>query len=221
MQFTQISSHIFKLSIEMTVGVPILINTWYVVKDNKVYIIDTGMASYADLQIKAARSLGEPHAIFLTHGHLDHIDGAQIISETLDIPIFAHENELPFINGELPYPNKNVVEKTKVSQKVLPFECADTVPLEYFLTPGHAPGHVVFFHKQDKVLICGDLFISDSEHLHPPVYQFTYDMIENIDSGQIIDDICPTLITTSHGHDLNYSKDIYPIYNFKYKEQSQ
>lgn len=221
MQFTQISSHIYKLSIEMTVGVPILINTWYVVENSEVYIIDTGMASYADLQIKAAQSLGEPKAIFLTHGHLDHIDGAQIISETLNIPIFAHENELPFINGEVPYPNKNSVEKTKVSQKVLPFERADTVPLKYFLTPGHAPGHVVFFHKQDEVLICGDLFISDSEHLHPPVYQFTYNMLENIDSGQIIDDICPALITTSHGHDLNYSKDIYPIYNFKYKEHSQ
>ena len=58
-------------------GIPITINTWYVVKDNEVYIIDTGIEQYAELQIKVAQLLGEPKAIYLTHGHVDHIGAAK------------------------------------------------------------------------------------------------------------------------------------------------
>lgn len=105
--------------------------------DNDVYIIDTGMDDYAELQITIAKSLGNPKVIFLTHGHLDYINSAKRISEALKIPIFTHKNELP---------------------------------------------------------------------------------TENIKSGQIIDNLCPKLITTSHGDDLYYSDDIYSIYKFKYEE---
>ena len=92
----QISTHIYKLTVKTTVGIPIIINTWYVVNGDNVYIIDTGMASYADMQIRTAQLLGTPQAIFLTHGHLDHINGAKKISESLNIPIYAHEKELPY-----------------------------------------------------------------------------------------------------------------------------
>ncbi|NWK84780.1 MBL fold metallo-hydrolase [Staphylococcus sp. GSSP0090] len=220
MKLIQISDHIYKLSIQTTVGIPIIINTWFIVSAHEVYIIDTGMDDYAELQITIAKSLGNPKAIFLTHGHLDHINGAKRISEDLKIPIYAHKNELPYINGEWPYPNKTNPENTGVQYKVKPLATATNLPFIYYLTPGHAPGHVVFFHDQDQILICGDLFISDAQHLHTPIKKFTYNMAENIKSGQIIDKICPKLITTSHGDDLFYSYDVYAIYKFKYEEQT-
>ncbi|MFJ1814935.1 MBL fold metallo-hydrolase [Staphylococcus saprophyticus] len=51
------SDHIYKLNIQTTVGIPIQINTWFIVNDNDVYIIDTGMDDYAELQITIAKSL--------------------------------------------------------------------------------------------------------------------------------------------------------------------
>ena len=218
MKLIQMSDHIYKLNMQTTVGIPIQINTWFIVNDNDVYIIDTGMDDYAELQITIAKSLGNPKGIFLTHGHLDHINGAKRISEALKIPIFTHKNELPYINGELPYPNKTHTENTGVQYIVKPLETNTNLPFNYYLTPGHAPGHVIYFHNQDKILICGDLFISDAQHLHIPIKKFTYNMTENIKSGQIIDNLCPKLITTSHGDDLYYSEDIYSIYKFKYEE---
>ncbi len=218
MELKQISQHIYKLTVETTVGIPIIINTWYILDDSNVYIIDTGMDSYSNEQIKMAQILGTPQAIFLTHGHLDHINGAKTISETLNIPIYAHENELPYINGMLPYPNKNEVETTHVANKVHPLQSSLNMPFTYYLTPGHAPGHVIYYHNKDDVLICGDLFISNSKSLHPPVNKFTYDMTQNINNGSIIDKIKPKLITTSHGDDIVYSEETYSIYKFIYEE---
>lgn len=217
LELKQISRHIYKLTVETTVGIPIIINTWYILKDDNVYIIDTGMASYSNKQIKIAQLLGTPQAIFLTHGHLDHINGAKTLSESLNIPIYAHEKELPYINGALPYPNKHDIDDTGVAHKVKSLNHSLNIPFNYYLTPGHAPGHVIYYHNEDDVLICGDLFISNSKTLHPPINKFTYDMMQNINSGNIIDTIKPKLITTSHGDDIVYSEDIYPIYKFKYE----
>lgn len=218
LELKQISNHIYKLTVETNVGIPIIINTWYIVNDDNVYIVDSGMNSYSKTQIKAALFLGTPQALFLTHGHGDHINGAKEIAESLNIPIYAHENELPYINGELPYPNKQVVERTNVAYKVQPIHQSLDVPFTFYLTPGHAPGHVVYHHDGDDVLICGDLFISSTTALHPPIYKFTYNMSQNIKSGTIIDDIQPYLISTSHGEDIVYAEELYQIYTFKYGE---
>lgn len=110
------------------------------------------------------------------------------------------------------------MERTNVAYKVQPIHQSLDVPFTFYLTPGHAPGHVVYHHDGDDVLICGDLFISSTTALHPPIYKFTYNMSQNIKSGTIIDDIQPYLISTSHGEDIVYAEELYQIYTFKYGE---
>lgn len=167
MEFVQISKHVYRLTYETVVGIPVKINTWYVVDAEDVYIIDTGMEDHAHMQLNAAKSLGTPKGILLTHGHLDHINGAKYLRDELKIRIYAHEIEIPFINGEKPYPNKIEKETTNVEYQVeaLSDNIIKTLPLDVYLTPGHAPGHVIYHHKDDNVLLTGDLFISSSESL--------------------------------------------------------
>jgi len=216
MKLKQISNHIYKLTIKTKVGIPLDVNTWFIVEGDNVYIIDTGVTSFAQTQIETAQFLGNPQAIFLTHGHLDHIEGSKVMSEALNIPIYAHESEIPYINGDLPYPNDEEITNTGVKNKVHPLPKSLNLPFTYYLTPGHTPGHVVYYHSEDEVIMCGDLFISHSSTLHTPINSYTFDMELNIESGEIIDKIKPKLITTAHGKDITYSESIYPIYKFKY-----
>lgn len=219
LKFVQISKHIYRLTYETVVGIPVKINTWYVVDGEDVYIIDTGMEEYAHIQLKAAKSLGAPKSILLTHGHLDHINGAKYLRAELNIPIYSHKNELPFINGKIPYPNKVEKETTGVEHQVEAFQDSviNTLPLDVYETPGHAPGHVIYHHKDDNVLITGDLFISDAKTLHPPIKKFTINMEENINSGRVIDDIKPSILSSSHGEDVKYNDKLYTIYKFTYE----
>ncbi|GAB1771804.1 MBL fold metallo-hydrolase [Priestia aryabhattai] len=219
MEFVQISEHVYRLTYETVVGIRVKINTWYVVDGGDVYLIDTGMEDYAYAQLNAAKSLGIPKSILLTHGHLDHINGAKYLKNNLNIPIYAHEIETPFINGEKPYPNKAEKETTGVEHQVegLSDNIIKTLPVDVYLTPGHTPGHVIYHHKDDNVLLTGDLFFSNTESLHPPIRKFTVDMDENINSGRIIDKIKPSIISSSHGEDVKYSNDLYSIYKFIYE----
>lgn len=219
LEFVQISRHIYKLTYKTVVEIPVKINTWYVLDGESVHIIDTGMKDYAHTQLNIAKSLGIPKSILLTHGHLDHINGAKYLRDNLNIPIYAHEVEAPFINGEKPYPNKAEKETTGVEHQVesLSNNIIKKLPLDVYLTPGHTPGHVIYHHKDDNVLLTGDLFFSNAESLHPPIRKFTVDMGENINSGRIIDKIKPSIISSSHGEDVKYNCDLYPIYKFIYE----
>lgn len=219
LEFVQISEHVYRLTYKIVVGIPVKINTWYVVDGKDVYIIDTGMEDYARTQLNAAKSLGVPKSILLTHGHLDHINGAKYLQEKLNISIYSHKIEIPFINGEKPYPTKAEEERTGVEYQVegLSDSIIKTLPIDVYLTPGHTPGHVIYHHKDDNVLLTGDLFISHAETLHPPIQKFTVDMNENINSGRVIDEIKPSIISSSHGEDVKYNDELYAIYKFRYE----
>lgn len=220
MNLIQLSQHVFKCEFEIDVPIHIPVNIWFIKDNDDVYLIDTGIEKLVDDQIKAALAIGNPKAILLTHGHSDHIQGAAKWLENFNIPIYAHQKELIYINGEAPYPNKNILEKTGVANIVQPLteQTLQHLPVQYYLTPGHSPGHVVYHHELDNILLSGDLFITSKDDLHPPIRKFSVDMNENIDSGAIIDEIKPTLISSSHGQDLLYNKDLYKKYILRYRD---
>lgn len=220
MNLIQLSEHVYKVEAVVTEPIHIPVNTWLIKDQDDVYIIDTGLEGLVDAQMRAAAAIGMPKAILLTHGHSDHIQGAAKWLEKFDIPIYAHEKELTYINGEAPYPNFNTLEDTGVANRVLPLteQTLANLPIQYYLTPGHSPGHVIYHHETDNVLLTGDLFITSKEDLHPPIRSFSIDINENIDSAAIIDEIKPALISSSHGHELLYNEELYPNHVLRYRD---
>ncbi|MBL4966847.1 MBL fold metallo-hydrolase [Bacillus halotolerans] len=220
MNLIQISEHVYQCEFELDVPIHIPVHIWFIKDGDDVYIIDTGIERFADAQIMAALAIGNPKAILLTHGHSDHIQGAARWLEKFDIPIYAHQKELIYINGEAPYPNKNDVENTGVAHIVRPLteHILAHLPIQYYVTPGHSPGHVIYHHETDNILLSGDLFITSKEELHPPIRKFSVDMNENIDSGAIIDEIKPILICSSHGQSILYNEELYKRYVLKYRD---
>jgi hydroxyacylglutathione hydrolase len=106
--------------------------------------------------------------ILLTHGHLDHAAGTAELAKLKNVPIEGpHEGDRFWIEG-LPeatrnygFPPAEVFEPTRWLQH------GDTVTvggetLEVLHCPGHTPGHVVFFHRDQRVAWVGDVLFAGS-----------------------------------------------------------
>lgn len=102
-------------------------------------------------------------AAWLTHAHFDHIFGLAHLVETCKLPlsIGLHPLDLPL------YRQGGGARLFGVTMPVAPepdlwFEHAQNLSLgshqiEVRHTPGHSPGHVIFYLTGEATVICGDL----------------------------------------------------------------
>ena len=151
--------------------------------DENWVLIDSGMPKSADDIKKAAEKrfgkMSRPSAILLTHGHFDHVGGIVDLVKEWKVPVYAHPFEFPFLVGSKEYPEPDPTVEGGLLAKlssVYPHEPIDisevleklpddhSVPFlpgwTWIHTPGHSPGHVSFFRKEDKALVVGDAFIT-------------------------------------------------------------
>lgn len=140
----------------------------YIVSDetHETVIIDCGAFYDNDKErIKAyieKNELVPVHSIF-THGHFDHIIGSKFLFDTYGIKpeIPAKDTDLYYdcekqlndfvglnINLQLPNINKTIDDKYKIK--------FGTHALSVISTPGHTPGGVSFYCKEENVLFSGD-----------------------------------------------------------------
>src|SRR5690349_6211290 len=47
---------------------------------------------------------GRPSAIVLTHGHFDHTGALEDLTREWDVPVYAHQFEMPYVTGRSNYP---------------------------------------------------------------------------------------------------------------------
>lgn len=155
----------------------------YLVGNKKTWtLVDSGSGGHAQDILKAVRKRfgkkAKPEAILLTHGHFDHTGSAAELADDWDVPIFAHERELPFVDGRSEYPPPDPTvggfmsfavrfiparnNKVYLGNRVRKFEKFKSLPgmkeWRVIETPGHTHGHVSFFREKDRVLIAGDAF---------------------------------------------------------------
>lgn len=118
-----------------------------------------------------------PNAIFLTHGHFDHVGAARDLAEHWSVAVYAHANEFPYLTGESSYPAPNAGAGGGLMSVLSPLYPRGPIdlgsrlrelPVSHDLrelpgwqivhTPGHTPGHVSLFRPADRVLLPGDAF---------------------------------------------------------------
>jgi glyoxylase-like metal-dependent hydrolase (beta-lactamase superfamily II) len=120
-----------------------------------------------------------PNAIVLSHGHFDHVSGAEVLAELWNVPIYAHALERPYLNGEREYPPPNAGAGGGLMSVLSPLLPRGPVNLGARLhdlperdesslpempgwtilnTPGHTAGHVSFFREEDRTLLPADAF---------------------------------------------------------------
>lgn len=203
MKVRHISPHIYKLEFWFLFK----ISAWLVKDDTGVYIIDTGMSFMAKKIWDEAQKLGNVKGILLTHGHSDHAGGVNHLLKH-KVPVYAHEDDIAYMEGKLPFPERKKKENIVIPQTVMPLptdndgELASFDSLIPYHTPGHSPGHVIYYHSKDNVVIGGDLFTSRKGKLAKPMKSFTANMKEAVASGAIVSRLKPQLVSIAHGEDV-------------------
>lgn len=102
----------------------------------------------------------KPVAILLTHGHFDHILGADDLRKQYKIPIYVHEREEALM-GDGAYNLSSMwaetytlkADKTVTDNEVL--ELAGFI-IKVFHTPGHTIGSCCYYIESENILISGD-----------------------------------------------------------------
>src|SRR5699024_1413354 len=84
------------------------IHVWVVADKHGVTLVDAGLPSMAKgiLDFIDQLNAGPLKRILLTHGHPDHIGAINKILKVKTVPVFAHRIEIPYMEGDYPYPRR-------------------------------------------------------------------------------------------------------------------
>ncbi|QJC28248.1 MBL fold metallo-hydrolase [Enterobacteriaceae endosymbiont of Plateumaris braccata] len=129
-------------------------------------VIDPGGEHYKiiDNIIKYNLSLKK---ILITHGHLDHIGSAYILSNIYKIPILGPHKKDDFWIKNIEFQKNifqlpNCVFKNNQWLKNNDQITIGNILLTVYHCPGHTPGHIVFFNRSNNILLSGDIIFKKS-----------------------------------------------------------
>lgn len=102
-----------------------------------------------------------------THCHIDHVLGNAFVKRKYNVPFLIHKKELPVLKSVITYASNYgfpAYEEAEVTdyldeQKIL---LLGKEVIKLLFVPGHAPGHLVFYHEDSKICIGGDTLFQGS-----------------------------------------------------------
>ncbi|GAB2565926.1 MBL fold metallo-hydrolase [Gracilibacillus alcaliphilus] len=199
--------------------------------DKDWVLVDTGLKKYKNRILHACEERygnKPPLAIVLTHGHFDHIGSAKALAKYWDVPVYMHQNELPYATGEASYPPGDPtvgggvamasiffpIKPEHLNKLVHALPDDGSIPFlkewRYIETPGHTKGHISLYREKDKLLIAGDALATEKaesslsiffpfQHVYGPPAYFTEDWYQAGESVKRLAQLQPETIIAGHG----------------------
>jgi glyoxylase-like metal-dependent hydrolase (beta-lactamase superfamily II) len=178
-----------------------------------------------------------PASILLTHLHPDHVGSALELARMWNVPVYVHPNEMPLAAEEFPTEYANPLDRwcifplmriwppfaTSVRRQahesnlkgvVRAFDPTAVIPglpdWSSVHTPGHTPGHVVFFRNRDRVMIAGDALLTininsvwdllrNKRRISGPPYIATWNWPQAREAVAALAKLQPSVLACGHG----------------------
>ena len=166
------------------------------------YLIDCGVSfkALASKMSDLGKDIGKVRGIFITHEHTDHCSGARVVSNKLDLPIFANHDTAMIMKS-----------KNRCSEKLRLFENGQTLFLDDiaftpFSVPHDAVNTVAYTMESQgvKASVVTDLgsvtelVLRMAQNSHKLILEFNYDQQKLMDCGRPWRTI--QRIMSRHGH---------------------
>jgi glyoxylase-like metal-dependent hydrolase (beta-lactamase superfamily II) len=148
---------------------PVLTNSYLVTDDESGRAVVIDPADSGQMFVEEAQNNGFMiEAVWLTHAHFDHLGGLadlynglgsppQVALHPNDMPLWQAQGGAPFFGLQIdpgPEPTIELIDKELLYIGRYQFEVRHT--------PGHTPGHVVFYCHSEDVMFCGDVIFQFS-----------------------------------------------------------
>ena len=199
----------------------LLVGRVYLLDDGDgLRIVDTGLALAADRvldQLAASgRRAADVREIWVTHAHPDHVGGLRKLRDVTGAQVIASAVEKPIIEGVAPVPRPDPAslplparlmpipetryEGVSVDRSV---EAGEILAGGWTVvaTPGHAPGHISFWHPVKRALLLGDVLMN-VVGLRLPIASATFDMEQNKRSLRRLLDLDVQTLCFGHGQPI-------------------
>lgn len=116
---------------------------------------------------EAARQGWNIIGLWLTHGHFDHIADHKVVTDKFPgAKVLIHRLDEPKLldPGSQMFPLPFVIPPRKADAYVVDGQelALGTLKVRVIHTPGHAPGHVMYYFENEGILIGGDLIICNA-----------------------------------------------------------
>ncbi|MGA1979052.1 MAG: MBL fold metallo-hydrolase [Sedimentisphaerales bacterium] len=130
-------------------------------------IIDTGLEARELVDFLEVHKLN-PVAVVLTHGHADHIAGLVALRGRFpDIKVYIHKLDAEMLTGKKD--NLSAMAGVLFSSEPADFSLEQgdvieqaNIKLDVLHTPGHTPGGICLYSKDDGIVFVGDTLFADS-----------------------------------------------------------
>lgn len=102
-----------------------------------------------------------------THCHIDHVLGNDFVKEKYNVPLLIHKSDEPVLMSVKAYAPSygfNLYRETLPDGYLAEGDTVSfgNIIFQVLFLPGHAPGHIGFYHKQSNSLISGDVLFEQS-----------------------------------------------------------
>ncbi|MFC7020768.1 MULTISPECIES: MBL fold metallo-hydrolase [Haloarcula] len=160
--------------------------------DGDLTLVDAGLwwnePTIVDELAAAGYAPADLDRVLITHYDLDHVGGLNRLVPEFDGPVYVGTADLDLLNGDANpawLHHKGLFHR--VTRHLFPLPDLDRYPVHdgdeigrftAYTTPGHNPGHVVYYHPDVEAAFLGDLVWEDDGGLTTPIRFDSYDMVE-------------------------------------------